>query len=295
LNWGTSVKENCVRAWALAALSMLIFGATACGKLPAGLNPADLLDEAGFNKDIEVSANLSINRNGGLVGQVPLAAAFAQAGYIAVQPNPNAAPWWTFAVHDAAVSGTVTTVVAGKRSVSRVSDEQKWTEGGLQFFAETITYSIVLNQRLQAVTQKVFEGHTLRLVAIRDPARGSWQLSRDASRGTHYGQNDALLVASELGTVGHDRLSALAGSIKDARTQAFDTIQRNLAAAGILEKDAADPNILVSRRGRHRLLHETQFVSIDKPQRGRRVLQRHQDCGERTLARTAASGIRKCA
>jgi hypothetical protein len=215
-------------------------------------NHESALDAIGFNNPLAITVQLD---------QVPpipngqynddnasLAALLIRANYASTQPSPDSAPWWHFNVSGGTLNGNAFTFDAGSRVISSRSDEQSWTEGSVQYFAETITYSIDLNGQLKKVVKAPLDGLTLRFVAMKDPAIGTWQISNDPTRGTKFSQDDVTLLSNRLAAVGSDALGVLTVEIYRARNEAFQEIQNRLASDGTLERNATDPHVLVSKK-----------------------------------------------
>jgi len=236
------------RARLLVAV-VVLFG-TACSKVPSDLDEAALLESMSFNAPVVYSIQLDQitddERQWTDNSQAHLAAPLVVTGYLSVIPNPNSAPWCNFSVDDGAMSGSQLTVTAGTRVITARSKPEKWSAGGVKYFAETITYSIDISDRLDPIVKANIDGQTLRLVAAKDPAVGSWQVTTDTERGTQYAQDDAATISQLVAATGRDSLSALSQAVAQAKQRAFDEIEADLASNGILVRVSDSPNVLVS-------------------------------------------------
>ena len=215
-------------------------------------NHESVLDAIGFNNPLAITVQLdrvSSNPNSQDNDEnASLAALLIRSNYASTQPSPGAAPWWHFNVSGGTLNGNAFTFNAGSRVISSRSDEQSWSENSVQYFAETITYSIELNDQLTKVVNASFDGLTLRFVAMKDPAIGTWQISSDPMRGTKFNQDDVTMLSNRLAAVGSGAIGILAVEINRARNEAFQEIQNQLASDGTLERSGTDPRVLVSKK-----------------------------------------------
>jgi len=233
--------------------AFVVFAFSGCSsKTISDADKTTLLNAIGFNTPLAITVQLdrvSPDPNSqGVDGNASLAALLIRSQYVSTLPSPNSAPWWHFNVSGGTLNGNAFTFNAGSRVISNHSDKQSWSENGIQYFAETITYSITLNDQLKKVVNPSFNGLTLRFVAMKDPAIGNWQISNDPARGTKFGQDDVTMLTNRLAALGSDALGILAVEVNRARNEAFQEIQNKLASDGTLERSPTDPRVLVSRK-----------------------------------------------
>jgi hypothetical protein len=145
------------------------------------------------------------------------------------------------------LNGNEFSVTAATRTVTGRSDEKSWSEASVDYYAETISYSINVENNIKTVAGITPSTSTLRLVAYKDPAVGTWQVLRDPVRGTKFNQNDAMALTNQLAAVGAKSLQSLATAIAAAREAAFRQIQSELAAKGILAKSDSNSAVVISR------------------------------------------------
>jgi hypothetical protein len=145
------------------------------------------------------------------------------------------------------IGGTTVTVPFARRVIQGRSEEKSWSEGPANFYAETITYQIVLDTDIQKATSFVSPPFTFRLVAKLDPAIGHWILFEDPARGTTFPNTDAQQVSDKV--FGLVRYNDLSGGIYRARTAALDQIERQIAAQTGIEKNGLAFTVINRRAG----------------------------------------------
>ncbi|WP_370307615.1 hypothetical protein [Sinimarinibacterium flocculans] len=231
-------------------LSLLL---ASCGGAPSDVDENVLLASIGFHEPVSLVVqltNIAGSPSEWTNQEARLAAALHAARHLSVIADPSRDPWWHFNVDEGTVQNGRAIFPVGARVIEGRSGVETWDDQGSRYFAQTITYSIDINESLASVVKPNPAGHTLRLVAVKDPAVGTWQVLRDSARGTKYGQSDAAVIATLAAASGHQSLHALADAVDRARTSAFDELERRLAASGTLERSKEASGVLVSRSRR---------------------------------------------
>jgi hypothetical protein len=230
---------------------------------------AAFLQAAGFNDPIQAQVNLNYfeTPDGQLArGDNPaLLALLADGAFLTVQPAPEAAPYWRFAPAGGALDGQRLSVTIGQREVTSRKDTRRWSANGASYMAETIVYTIKLDDKLRTVDQRSLGPFELRLVAVEDPRVGEWQLqSADYAPARNEEAGQVLAAVRPAGEAGIERLRE---QVRLARTAAYDTIAQQLAANQLLDVDPQNANVLragASRLAYLRTLNPLQRVSIEE-------------------------------
>jgi|SRR5579862_195012 len=255
-----------VRFIALGCLGVLF----ACSKGGSDADEQQLLNELGFANPITMIVAVGQPASGSG------AALLLATGYASIHPMTGEAPYFSFNVNAPMSNGNAVLTV-GKRSIVGRSDAKDWTEGSIEYFAETVTYNIELEDKLKSATPVAFDGFSLRLVAFKDPAVGKWQVSTDPTRGTHYIQDDVNLVTNRLLSFGNSKVSDLTNQAAAAQKEAFDAIQQQLASDGLLKQDGSDPDVLISPRA-----HLAYYRKMNSGHGGVTIAQVEQYCEKQT-------------
>jgi hypothetical protein len=268
-----SVKRECRRAIAFCApvIALCCFGLilASCSVFDH-VDDSGALEALGLNKPIVISASLDrvFDGQGNFLSENLLGASgstvalVVKSGFLDVVAAPESEPYWRFEPKKGEVkkggffgTGLVYEVPIARREVTGRSNEKTWSEESIKFFAETVTYNIVLDDGIAAVLgQKEFGPFSFRLVMVNDPAVGAWQVS--LIRGTSFNESDALQQVNEAlkraGTAAEPDLLAKIAAIRDKRSSdinaQYQKIADGLAADGTAARDAADPNVLVSKK-----------------------------------------------
>ena len=242
--------------WGLVALVVVATPVPACAASRSDFNDNAALTAMGFNNPITATINMKQVFDG--IGRViagndsRLAALFVGTGALTILPNiaPEGyvatAPWFHYKENGGIWRETMFSVVVGQRRIAGRSNIQRWSEGAIRLYAETITYSIVPTGKFAALPSVSRGPHSIRLVFQYDPAVGSWQLS-NRSQAAELGQ-DASTFVSQVAADGVPYLSILVEKRAQALTAAFNGNEVNLAQLGILARDPSDSNVLVSKR-----------------------------------------------
>lgn len=199
----------------------------------------------GFNAPVSVRAapgslrwwngQLRVDENAHVV------AAMHAAGVVGVAADPSKDPWWRWLS-----SGESDVPVATRRVVSK-GNVERWESGATKFFAETITYKLIVNETFREVLGSEAGPYTYRLVLGYDPAVGEWRRYADGSGGQSPLDRDRSVLWVRAVESGGQKLPQLMQAIGDAQTRASDAIEKDLAQSGLLAK-TADQGVLVSTR-----------------------------------------------
>jgi hypothetical protein len=223
-----------------------------CGPSKPNVDEKEFLNAVEFTKPISVVVQLDqFTDSYGRVqssDNTNLIAFLANAGFIGILPQTSAAPWWHFNVSGGALENEQFTVLLGERVVTNHSDEKSWSEGAIQYYAETITYSIQLEQGIKSATNAQFNQNSFRLVLMNDPAVGRWQAIVGDVRGTTFNNSDSAAITRELAIEGGGFLNNLVSKISQAITQSSDQIEQQLASQGVIAR-GREPGVVTSKNG----------------------------------------------
>lgn len=232
--------------------AFLVGGLAACSRNSSPVDDNLFLGTLGFNEPLGILVSLAQPVDGqgnlGNSGDAALIAFFRQAGFVSAVPNTKGAPWWTFNASAGSLNDNQLRVDVGNRVIVGRSDQTRWTEGPIEYYAETIHYAVKLVDKIQATANAAPITGTLRLVLRKDPAIGQWQVFNAPDRGTQWSQNDLAIVSDLVAQVGNGFLSDLNQQIQSAQISAFDQIEKYLADQGILAKSPEDANVLASTK-----------------------------------------------
>ncbi len=264
----TGLSPGRTAAWLARTLALALFCAPLTG-LAADLPPADeiqalgALFPQGFASPLAYPVSLSLDHadSDGQLNPIrrDYVALAVQVGALSVTPDTTKSPWWRFERGAAPlIDAGHGALSVGERTIVARSNQREWTEGGKPRFAETVTYVVKKNPRLTMIPADQFGPFSVRLVLARDPASGRWT----ATMGT------ALLSADEGGAITRaldpaiaDANAKLAAAITEARGRAFAAIEQSLKDQGVLERDPADPAVLLARKAG--IAYFTKFNSFD--------------------------------
>lgn len=244
-------------------VGVALVGLASCGRHPPKVDDTKFLSDIGFDQPISVTVQL--DRVANPQGQVfldnngQITALLWKAGLVEVVPNFSRAPWWNFRVSGGTLQGDTFTVEVAHRKITDHSNDKRWSEGSVDYFAETIAYRLDPVDKLAGVfsADATANSFSLRLATKNDPAVGNWEL---AERGNEFDKSDGNSLQAWMSASGQKLAPALAQAIHGAQSQVYDQIERNLAADGTLAKSPADPNVLISTK--HRLAYYTKFYSV---------------------------------
>lgn len=197
---------------------------------------------------------------------MPVMAFLVSNGYLETAPNAAGAPWWNFRLPSvtAYVTGGGITYTLPTRppwtalipSVrgfnydipiairTHVSEslERSWSQGAVEYYAATFSYTLSLSDKIQHFTGSPKITGSVRLAIKNDPRVGTWQLDSIT-----WAQNDVQVIRDLIAKWGRFEYGVLQQRIFDARMQAFSDVQKRIASQGILEKNPKDPRVIVSK------------------------------------------------
>lgn len=234
-------------------LSVLaICGLSSCGRSGPPIPEKEILAAVNFDVPLitTVSLRQQVDANGNLSNSedAPLLALFQRAGIIRTEAYQGGAPWWRFAMSVGTLTREQLSIEAARREIAERSEEKYWSEGSVEFYAETIAYKLVLSPAIAGAINNPSVTGSLRIVLRNDPAVGKWKPFFAPERGTKWLRDDSEVIRDMLELAGKAFVPELGQQIQRARTTAFDTIERQLANDGTLEKDARDSRMLVSKK-----------------------------------------------
>jgi len=222
-----------------------------CGERKPNIGESQALKTLGFDNPITISvvANGSVDSDGNPSSDEVLRrmALLLRADALRISPNINGSPWWTFNVASGTLADGVITVPAGRRAVAGHSEEQSWSEGAVHYYAETISYNVEPVGGF-SLGHSAVGPFSIRLILKNDPAVGHWEATSNGAAGSRFAQSDAAALAAELSKPDDEAVGRLRTAISQARRSAFDAIEQNLKATGVIERDPNNPDVLVSRR-----------------------------------------------
>jgi len=243
----------------------LVVALLGCGHPRPDVDDNQVLNALGFKQ--LMFATIQFNPNNGEIqtdGSFNLAALYTKAGYLRVVPDTASSPWYSLTSTDvttAAYSNGAYILAIGKREIGGRSNERYWTENSVQYYAETISYSIDFPAKIKSALDSQIGAFQVRLVFANDPAVGSWKLSERSDLQSLSSDRDA--VVSGLVAEGAKYAGTLSELLVRARKNAFDQIEHNLAASNVLER-APDNNEVLINKSRH-LAYLARPVSISHP------------------------------
>jgi hypothetical protein len=222
------------------ALALVLTG---CGG-PAAPDDKPFLHTLGFDRPIAFTISLSglVDDNGAVI-EAPTAHAVSHlvaTHHIGVTPMLRA-PWISFDIPTATISGDIATLLVGTRVVTGRSDERSWKEGSTPYYAETVSYRIEPLPGWSSVFSPV--AGSFRLVLRFDNASNAWMIV-PAPTGTTFDLYDAGLIVPQFTAEG---TGPLGEAVEHAREQAFATIADQVLA----DNQLAHTNVtfvLVSKR-----------------------------------------------
>jgi hypothetical protein len=218
-----------------------------------GIDDNELLATANFDQPIHLNAQLNaLYGNDGRFQEganPPTIGLLVSSGVVTVQPSLDAAPWWHFNVEAGRLSGEQVSVVFAQRQLLGRSEVRRWSDNGSDYFAETVSYNISIDQRFNLLTNRTQGPFLLRLVAVNDPRASHWSVSSLQYLGRQGDNVDEAHALMRLVTsVGSNTLAELQNKIGAARASAFNSIAQQLATDQILLPDPNNGDVLISPR-----------------------------------------------
>lgn len=206
--------------------------------------PEAALFDAAFSTPVNMSVQVDSN------GQIydPQAHAQCLLGHltkakgIEYAADTTKLPFYTLDFKSLPFNGNQVTLFSGSIKFDSSSNIEKYEREGNQYIASTVTYHVQSNAPFDTYFDKGFGPYTRRVVYVRDPAVGSWQVevsSDDMSR--------------QVGDVIFDAISQRGCPIEDiqkakdsAYQSAMDQLERNISESGELA-NTSDSDILISK------------------------------------------------
>lgn len=232
--------------------SVILLLVAGCNAPPPRELKQAALSQLEFYDPIELEVNLrAVYDDGDNLDDdnAKLAAVLFKGGVLSIRPYIDAAPWWVFAYGEKELPNHKFQFIAAHREAVGQSNSQRWSEGPMRFYAETISYMINVEPSLEA-SRRSIGPFDLRLVMYFDPAVGRWQVDGWRSKYDAPGRWDQNNFVRNLLLVGGEKhLAALAAAAKDARREAADRIADNLVNGGELDRGPA-PGVLVNAKAK---------------------------------------------
>lgn len=207
------------------------------------------LNLAQFDSPLTLSAQLSIEPvNGRFQDEenAALVALAAEAGFIEIEPNPDAGPYWRFVVRDAErQSDTVTFRAAHREAVRRTGWTMEEIEGA-QVQSENIDYMVRFDDRFDAPRE--LGPFTVRMVVERASRSEQWRI-RERSYSNHDPRQERAMLRALGVEMGRPFLATLAARIATAQAAAYAAIETELVRSGRLTRGDAQNTIVIPAAG----------------------------------------------
>jgi hypothetical protein len=204
------------------------------------------LDAIGFTQLITVQAPLDrvFYADGKFVGGTAPneVSALMAAGFITAMPDTSGGLYFHFNVVRGSLDGQTAIVPIGARTITARSNEKYWTEGSIQYFAETVNYTLTFESPLAAALQSSGFTDSFRLVLQLDPANGAWALATMPGRSTTFSPQDAQNLTNLLDQY---PTSALLEGVQSARSAAFNAIANQILSSGQIMRSKS-PQVLLN-------------------------------------------------
>lgn len=206
-------------------LSAALFGAlliSSCSSAPPA-EEATLLNSTALS--IPVFGQLSLPRlndasfaeNSPSIQEI---AALAKADIVRFDPDQDNAPWWRMVLADGNVDAGTLRYQLGARQFTGRRDVRSWSDGPVKFFAETIDYKVIADQRFTQLSSREFVPFSFRFVLRNDPAVGQWQI--DSQSDFTSFQTDQQQVEAAVAATGNlDQLRAATAKAAASAMQAI--------------------------------------------------------------------------
>jgi hypothetical protein len=164
-----------------------------------------------------------------------------RSGAISYSAEPSQAPWIKVVSKDLPVDENGIQVFIGHRSFYSSENSERFSRGGNDYFAETVTYYVTGSSPLPMPSSKGFGPFQARVVYVRDPAVGEWR----ADTGI---RDDAANVVSRNLSAGDCPKELTDASSRNAYAESMTVIERQLAERGVVAR-TSDSEVLKSSSG----------------------------------------------
>jgi hypothetical protein len=214
--------------------------------------PDPTLTLSGLGDPITLSAQLNVEHSGGRFqnqDNAALVAIAVEAGFLEIEPYPDAGPYWRFAVHDAVrEADTVTFPVAHRDVVRRADWVHEDIDEHAQRQAETFGYMIRFDDRFDAPRE--IGPLAAHIVVVRANRASPWRRTERTylgGRGNRATERD--LLHAQAVALGRPLLLTLAARIDAAQAAAYASIEETLTRSGRIARGDAQHTLVIPAAG----------------------------------------------
>jgi hypothetical protein len=207
------------------------------------------LNLAQFDSPLTLSAQLSIEPANGRFqdeDNAALVALAAEAGFIEIEPNPEAGPYWRFVVRDAERQADTVTFRAARRVAVRRTDWSMEEGERTQVQSENIAYMVRFDDRFNAPRE--LGPFTVHMVVERASRSEQWRI-RERSYPNHDPRQERAMLRALGVEMGRPFLPTLAARITTAQTAAYAAIETELIRSGRLARGDARNTVAIPAAG----------------------------------------------
>lgn len=204
---------------------------------------------ARFDSPLTLSAQLSIEPVNGRFQEednAALVALAAEAGFIEIEPNPEAGPYWRFVVRDAERRADTVTFRAAHRVTVRRTDWRREEHERAQVQSENIAYMVRFDDRFEAPRE--LGPFTVHMVVERASRSEQWRV-RERSYPNHDPRQERAMLRALGVEMGRPFLPTLAARIAAAQTAAYAAIETELIRSGRIARGDAQHTIVIPAAG----------------------------------------------
>jgi hypothetical protein len=182
-------------------------------------------------------------------------------GAVKIVPNTNAAPWWNFSATTGSFINQRLTIPAAVRIITARTDQRSWSEGGADFYGETIAYVVQPTGSLASMSGLPPMTGQARLLLKKDASNDQWQVWYGGDHGTESSAgNDPANFVRAVVAAGSTVEDNLTSAIQSARAAASNQIAQSLANRGLFEESKTDINVIISRN--NGIVYNTQVEDL---------------------------------
>jgi hypothetical protein len=207
------------------------------------------LNLAQFDSPLTLSAQLSIEPASGRFqdeDNAALVALAAEAGFLEIEPNPDAGPYWRFVVRDAERQADTVTFRAARREAVRRSNWSMEEGERSQLQSENITYMVRFDDRFDAPRE--LGPFTVHMVVERASRSEPWRI-RERSYPNHNPSQERAMLRALGVEMGRPMLATLAARIAAAQSAAYAAIETELIRSGRIARGDAQHTITIPAAG----------------------------------------------
>jgi hypothetical protein len=207
------------------------------------------LNLAQFDSPLTLSAQLSIEPvNGRFEDEenAALVALAAEAGFVEIEPNAEAGPYWRFVVRDAERQADTLTFRAAHREAVRRTDWSLEEGERTQVQSENIAYMVRFDDRFGAPRE--LGPFTVHMVVERASRSQQWRI-RERSYPNHDPRQERAMLRALGVEMGRPFLPTLAARITAAQAAAYAAIETEFVRSGRLARGDAQHTISIPAAG----------------------------------------------